>query len=267
MVINFDIAKKASQLQKEYNEFLKTVIKNDSLWFLFREGRIAIVETAEGDCAPVWSTEKKAAESKKEEWKLFETLKVPIAEFISLCEPDLFDDGVDIIAELSDGSGIYKHIQSFEDDLFEEADRQGVPLADMCMDLEDFMEASDCFEGFVEDLLDEGRIWILEHEDGEIVFADVEDADALPMWVCEGEARNACTGEWEDCKPQAMSFEEFLGEWAPVLEKSVVSIMFSLDDMGGMGTDAKMLADALRRAKARPPRPQNPNNIINFPLQ
>ncbi len=266
MVINFDDAKKASQLQNDYDKFLQTVIKNDAIWFLCRRGNLAIIETKEeGDNAPAWSTEEAAKACKKGEWKGFDAMKVSVAEFIDMCIPDLFEEKINIVAEFCDGSGLFKNLQALEDDLFEEADRQGIPLEEMCMDLQDFVEAENQFDDFLEELLDEGILWILTYDDGETVFVDVDDDEALPVWTSEGEAMSACTSDWEGCRPQAVSFEKFVEDWEPALTRDGVSIMFDLDEVGGMGTDAKTLAGALRKfaCAAR----KHTDNIINFPLQ
>lgn len=263
MVINFDTGANKIKLNKIYKNFLKKVMSSGQMWFLFGEGKVAVVETAEGDCIPLWSTPAGAEANRVLDWAEFEIQKISPAEFVYMCIPELEEDNVDVLLEMKGESGIHKKLLDFEYDLYEEAENQGIDLEEMCMDLEDFMEANDNFNGFIDELLAEGRIWILLDENGETIFADVEDEDALPVWTSEGEAYSMCTGEWDGCKPEPIPLREFVEVWASPLEREDVNIMFSLDEFGGMGAPAKMLTDALRSVLGD--LPKNPDNILEFP--
>ena len=263
MVINFDNNANKIKLGKIYKKFLEDVIRNNEIWILFDSGKVAVVETEEGACIPLWASFAGAEANRVCDWSEFEVQKLSPAEFACMCIPELAEDKVDVIVEMRDESGIHKRLSDFENDLYTEADEQGLDLDEMCMDFEDFMEANELFDEFVDELLAEGRLWMLFDEDEAPVFADVEDEDALPVWSSEDEAYAMCKDEWGDCEPQAILLRDFIEDWAPALERDDVSIMFSLDDFGGMGTPAKMLADALRNALGN--LPKNTDNIVPFP--
>ncbi len=263
MVINFDANANKIKLSKIYKNFLEEVIRNNEIWILFGAGKVAVVETEDGACIPLWSSSAGAEANRICDWSEFEVQKLSPAEFVCMCIPELAEDEVDVIVEMKCESGIHKKLSDFEDDLYTEAENQGFDLDEMCMDFEDLMEANDSFDEFVEELLDEGQLWVLFDEDDEPVFADVEDEEALPVWTSEAEAYSMCEDEWEDCEPQAIFLWDFIEDWAPILEREDVNIMFSLDDFGGMGTPAKMLADALRSALSD--LPKNQDNIVKFP--
>lgn len=263
MVINFDKNASKIKLGKIYRKFLEEIIRNNEIWILFNSGKVAVVETEEGSCIPIWSSSAGAEANRFCDWAEFEVQKISPAEFSCMCIPDLAAEGVDVIAEMKDETGIHKKLLDFEADLYEEAENQGIDLDEMCIDFEDFMEANDNFDEFIGELLAEGRIWILVDEYGETVFADIEDEEALPVWTSEAEADSMCEDEWEDCEPQGIPLRDFIEDWAPVLEREDVSIMFSLDDFGGLGTSAKILADALQGAFDS--LPKKPDNIVEFP--
>lgn len=48
MVINFDGGENGTKLIREYKHFLESVIRDNGIWILFEDGRVAIVETEEG---------------------------------------------------------------------------------------------------------------------------------------------------------------------------------------------------------------------------
>ena len=57
----------------------------------------------------------------------------------------------DAIVEMKDGTGIHKKLLALEEDLYEEADNQSVDLDEMCMEFEDFLDANEMYEDFIED--------------------------------------------------------------------------------------------------------------------
>ena len=263
MVINFDSNANKIKLGKIYKKFLEDVVRNDEIWILFDSGKVAVVETEEGACIPIWSSSAGAEANRVCDWAEFEVQKISPAEFAYMCIPEREEDEVDVIIEMRDESGIHKKLSDFENDLYDEAENQGIDLDEMCMDLEDFMEANDNFDEFIHEVLEERRIWILFDEDEDPVFADVEDEEALPIWTSEEEAYSMCEDEWEGCKPQAIPLREFIEDWAPLLERDDVNVMFSLDNFGGMGAPAKMLTERLRSALSD--LPETPNNVVPFP--
>lgn len=266
MVINFDSGAKGAKLAREYKEFLHNIVKNDKIWILYDDGRISIVETEEGICTPLWSSREKAEKSRVEEWRIFDVESLTVAEFLSLCIPDLLEGGLDILVEMHDGEGIHRELLTLEEDIYEEAARQGIDLAEKCQEYDNFLDANEVYEWFIEDVIEEGGVWILTDEEGDTVFADVEEEEALPVWTTEGEALVMCEEEWDHCEPEKIEISDFLEDWIPMLEKAEINVMFAVDEEGGMGTSAAIVAKDLRNAVAEMEllRPKF-DNVVQFP--
>lgn len=265
MVINFDGGENGTKLIREYKHFLESVIRDNGIWILFEDGRVAIVETEEGTCVPLWSTPEGAEANREGDWVKFEVQKMTPAEFVTLCIPDLEEGNIDAIVEMKDGTGIHKNLLALEEDLYEEADNQSVDLDEMCMEFEDFLDANEMYEDFIEDALEEGLLWILTDENGETVFADVEEETAIPVWTLYEEASLMCEGEWQDCEPEEIPLTDFLEYWVPMLEREGINVMFSVDDLGGMGTPARIIAEDLRRGMETSG--HKFDNVIQFPMK
>ena len=122
MVINFDGGGNGTKLIREYKNFLERVIKNNEIWILFEDGRVAVVETEEGTCVPLWSTPEGAEANREDDWVKFEVQKMSPAEFVTLCIPDLEEGNIDAIVEMKDGTGIHKKLLALEEDLYEEVE-------------------------------------------------------------------------------------------------------------------------------------------------
>ena len=94
MVINFDGGKNGTKLIRAYKHFLESVIRDNGIWILFEDGRVAIVETEEGTCVPLWSTPEGAEANREGDWVKFEVQKMTPAEFVTLCIPDLEEGNI-----------------------------------------------------------------------------------------------------------------------------------------------------------------------------
>ena len=121
------------------------------------------------------------------------------------------------------------------------------------------------YEDFIEDALEEGLLWILTDENGETVFADVEEETAIPVWTLYEEASLMCEDEWQDCEPEEIPLTDFLEYWVPMLEREGINVMFSVDDLGGMGTSARIIAEDLRRGMETSG--HKFDNVIQFPMK
>lgn len=260
MVIDFD---NGAKLTAEYKEFLERIIENDAIWILFDEGRISVIEIDEYECATLWSSRELAEKCKEGEWSNFEVQSLSVAEFITLCIPDLLAMGVDALLDFRDGEGIHRELPTLEGDIYDAAETLDSDLEEKCEEFYNFLEANDVYEGFIEDIIEEGRLWILIDEEDNVILADVEEDEVLPVWTSEGEALSMCTDEWEGCEPEEIPVSDFLEDWIPMLEEEGTNIMFDITEDGGMGTAASIVAEDLRNAmKMLYP---NFDNVIQFP--
>ena len=260
MIIDFD---NGAKLTAEYKEFLERIIENDAIWILFDEGRISVIEIDEYECATLWSTRELAEKSKEGEWSDFEVQSLSVAEFITLCIPDLLAMGVDVLLDFRDGEGIHRELPTLEEDIYDAAETLDSDLVEKCEEFYNFLEANDVYEGFIEDIIEAGRLWILIDEEDNVILADVEEDEVLPVWTSESEAFSMCTDEWEGCEPQDILIDDFLEDWIPMLEEDGTNIMFDINEEGGMGTAAAIVAEDLRNTmKMLSP---NFDNVIQFP--
>lgn len=67
------------------------------------------------------------------------------------------------------------------------------------------------------------KIWILTDEHG-CVMLNSEDEDCVPIWPAKEFAEYWATGEWSDCKPQAIPLKDWFERWTHGLEGDGVAI-------------------------------------------
>jgi hypothetical protein len=67
------------------------------------------------------------------------------------------------------------------------------------------------------------EIWILTDQDG-CVMLNTDDEDCAPVWPNEEFAQAWATGEWSDCKAEAIGLNKWHSRWTSGLEQDDVSI-------------------------------------------
>lgn len=79
----------------------------------------------------------------------------------------------------------------------------------------------------------EQSLWILSDEHG-CVMLNSEDEDCVPLWPHKEFAEQFATGEWQDCKAQAISLKKWQSHWTPGLEEDelALAVFPSLEDEG-----------------------------------
>ncbi|AEE21648.1 hypothetical protein Glaag_0685 [Glaciecola sp. 4H-3-7+YE-5] len=86
----------------------------------------------------------------------------------------------------------------------------------------------------VKEVVSHKQIWILTDEDG-CVMLNSEDEDCAPVWPNQEFAQSWATGEWQDCKPKAISLEKWYASWTQGLEEDDVFIaVFPNQDEEGL---------------------------------
>lgn len=68
------------------------------------------------------------------------------------------------------------------------------------------------------------EIWILIDDVGAVMFQS-DDEDCLPVWPSKDIAQLWCDGDWEHCKPHAISLEKWEEKWTPGLEDDEVAVL------------------------------------------
>lgn len=82
------------------------------------------------------------------------------------------------------------------------------------------------FQLFIEEVRESGQVWGLRYGEDWVVCrsAEFEDADVMPLWSAEGDARLHCVDEWADYEPEVIELEEFLDIWINDLDEDDVLV-------------------------------------------
>lgn len=233
------------KIDKTYNDFIKNVIENDKIWFLFNDGRLAVAETEAGEAVAVWGSKEAAAKNQMNEWKDFNVESMTVAEFLLICVPEFSQNNVSAMVEMQNGEGIWKKLIELESDFEGEADAQGFDLNERCDELEEKMEIDENYIYMIHKIVHDGCAWAL-FNDGRIAMGEFEGEDAIPLWASEEDAKAMASEEWAECEVDSIPLEELLEELLPMLAEDDVNLLFSTDDDGGLALDAETLAEDLR---------------------
>ncbi|MGL5336437.1 MAG: DUF2750 domain-containing protein [Enterovibrio sp.] len=68
-----------------------------------------------------------------------------------------------------------------------------------------------------------GKIWILRDEDG-CVMLNSEDEDVVPVWPSAALANRWASGDWQDCRPEAISLSDWHAKWTSGLSDDELAI-------------------------------------------
>ena len=104
------------------------------------------------------------------------------------------------------------------------------------------------FQLFIEEVRESGQVWGLRYGEDWVVCrsAEFEDADVMPLWSAEGDARLHCVDEWADYEPEVIELEEFLDIWINDLDEDDVLIGPNWNaDLEGQELEPIELAKAL----------------------
>lgn len=90
--------------------------------------------------------------------------------------------------------------------------------------LNDNLDAN--FQLFIEQVRESGQVWGLRYGEDWVVCrsAEFEDADVMPLWSAEEDARLHCVDEWADYEPEVIDLEEFLDIWINDLDEDDVLV-------------------------------------------
>ena len=104
------------------------------------------------------------------------------------------------------------------------------------------------FQLFIEEVRESGQVWGLRYGEDWVVCrsAEFEDADVMPLWSAEGDARLPCVDEWADYEPEVIELEEFLDIWINDLDEDDVLVGPNWNaDLEGQELEPIELAKAL----------------------
>lgn len=76
----------------------------------------------------------------------------------------------------------------------------------------------------VKTMVQERQIWILTDEHG-CVMLNTEDEDCVPVWPNQEFAEQWATGEWDNCKAEAISLNKWHSRWTYGLEDDELAVV------------------------------------------
>jgi hypothetical protein len=76
----------------------------------------------------------------------------------------------------------------------------------------------------IKEMVAQREIWILTDEHG-CVMLNTEDEDCVPVWPNQEFAQAWATGDWEECKPEAISLNKWHSRWSYGLEEDELSVV------------------------------------------
>ncbi len=104
------------------------------------------------------------------------------------------------------------------------------------------------YQDFIEQTLETGVVWNLYNEEGFALCESVQDANisVMPFWSNEAAASLACVDDWQDYKPHAIEFDDFIDHWLHGMDEDgiYVGVNWS-EDLTGVEIEPVILIDDL----------------------
>lgn len=81
----------------------------------------------------------------------------------------------------------------------------------------------------IKEIVQNRTVWILTDEHG-CVMLNSEDEDCVPVWPSEAFAQSWATGEWKECKAEAIPLSKWHSRWTLGLADDELSVVVFPDD-------------------------------------
>ena len=75
----------------------------------------------------------------------------------------------------------------------------------------------------IAEIISNEQVWILVDDEG-CVFLTSDDEDCVPVWPSEELARYWATGDWDACRPKAISLKDWFSKWTTGLSLDDVNV-------------------------------------------
>lgn len=110
--------------------------------------------------------------------------------------------------------------------------------------------AEQLYSHFVNEAATHKQIWILTDEYGSVML-NTDDEDCVPVWPSKALAEAWATGEWSDCKAEAISLKKWHSRWTGGLEEDGFAVVICpIEEQDGLVVYPEELDKALEK-KAR----------------
>lgn len=90
------------------------------------------------------------------------------------------------------------------------------------------------FNHLVNRVNEQQELWILTDEHGCMMLTTDDDEDCIPVWPHADYARDWAQGDWQHCKPEAISLNVWLKRWVPGMtdDELLVAVFPTLNETG-----------------------------------
>jgi hypothetical protein len=90
----------------------------------------------------------------------------------------------------------------------------------------------ECYESFIDEVLDSEIIWGLSNDDGWATCDsnDFEGRTAIPFWSNEAQAKTLCVDDWSSYKATPIRFDDFIDAWLHGMHEDEVLAGINWDD-------------------------------------
>lgn len=110
--------------------------------------------------------------------------------------------------------------------------------------------AEQLYSHFVSEAATHKQIWILTDEYGSVML-NTDDEDCVPVWPSKALAEAWATGEWSECKAEAISLKKWHSRWTAGLEEDGFAVVICpIEEQDGLVVYPEELDKALEK-KAR----------------
>jgi hypothetical protein len=105
----------------------------------------------------------------------------------------------------------------------------------------------------IKEIINQQQLWVLTDEHG-CVMLNTEDEDCIPVWPSADFAKQWATDDWEMCKVEAISLQDWFSRWTPgLIDDDLALIVFPNENEEGCVTYPDEFEDQLKQQ-------QNKNN-------
>lgn len=107
--------------------------------------------------------------------------------------------------------------------------------------------AEQLYSHFVSEAATQKQIWILTDEYGSVML-NTDDEDCVPVWPSKELAEAWATGEWSDCKAEAISLKKWHSRWTGGLEEDGFAVVICpIEEQDGLVVYPEELDKALEK--------------------
>lgn len=107
------------------------------------------------------------------------------------------------------------------------------------------------YDHFITKLVEHGELYVLTDEHG-VMMLTTEDEDCIPVWPHPEYAEAWASGEWADCKPQAITLKVWMDRWIAGMEEDELCVaVFPTVDQEGIVVEPGEVADAIEKKLAK----------------